>query len=91
VIPRAIRNSTILSGNNLGQLGNIELLPEEKEVISFSQHHRIESIFNETSDAMERRELIHVYAKELLELGKVKKAWMALLVDGLNTIKEKNN
>ena len=91
VLPKAIRNSTILSGNNLGQLGNIEILPEENDVISFSQHHRIESIFNETSDAMERRELIHIYAKELLELGKVKKAWKALLVDGLNTIKEKNN
>jgi hypothetical protein len=54
-------------------------------------HHRIESIFNETSDAFERRELIHLYAKELLELGKVEKAWKALLIDGLNTIKEKKD
>ena len=91
IIPKSIRNSTILTGNNLGQLGNIEILPQEVDVRAFLKHHRIESIFNDTSDAFERRELIHHYAKELLELGKVEKAWKALLVDGLNTIKEKKD
>jgi flavin reductase (DIM6/NTAB) family NADH-FMN oxidoreductase RutF len=90
-IPKSIRNSTVLTGNNLGQLGNIQILPQEADVIAFLNHHRIESIFNETSDAFERRELIHLYAKELLELGKVEKAWKALLIDGLNAIKEKKD
>ena len=89
LIPKAIQSSTILSGNNLGQLGNIELLPEEADVLNFLNHHRIKAIFNQTSDAFERRELIHLYAKELLETGEVKKAWKALLVDGLNTTKRK--
>jgi hypothetical protein len=90
-IPKPIRNSTVLTGNNLGQLGNIEILPQDADVIAFLKHHRIENIFNQTSDAFERRELIHHYAKELLGVGKVEKAWKALLIDGLNTIKEKKD
>ncbi|KAB2814102.1 flavin reductase family protein [Phaeocystidibacter luteus] len=83
-IPKRIRDSYILSGNDLGKLGNVERLPLDAEIEEFSTHHRIQSIMSETTDGLERRELLHHYAKELLEEGKVEKAWKALLVDKLN-------
>ncbi|MDX5326252.1 MAG: flavin reductase family protein [Bacteroidota bacterium] len=83
-IPKRIRESYILTGNDLGMLGNVEKLPSDEEVIAFSDHPRIQEIFNQTNDGMERRELLHQYAKEQLEKGKVMKAWKALLTDKLN-------
>ena len=39
-IPFAIRNSKILNGNNLGQLGNVETLPTDEEIDAYSQSDR---------------------------------------------------
>jgi flavin reductase (DIM6/NTAB) family NADH-FMN oxidoreductase RutF len=36
-LPYAIRNSKILTGNNLGQLGNVEVLPGDDEIAAYSQ------------------------------------------------------
>lgn len=83
-IPKRIRESFILSGNDLGKLGNVESVPNDGEIEEFSKHHRIQSIMDSTTDGLERREMLHYYAKELLEEGKVEKAWKALLVDKLN-------
>lgn len=85
-IPKRIRESYILSGNDLGMLGNVEKLPSDAEIEEFSHHHKIESIMSTTTDGLERREMLHHYAKELLEEGKVEKAWKALLVDKLNRV-----
>jgi flavin reductase (DIM6/NTAB) family NADH-FMN oxidoreductase RutF len=84
-LPRSVRLSTVLTGNDLGKLGNVELLPLQSDVEEFMQHHRIQSIFRQYADPIERREALHQYAKEQLDKGKVHKAWKALLVDRLNT------
>jgi flavin reductase (DIM6/NTAB) family NADH-FMN oxidoreductase RutF len=84
-LPRSVRLSTILTGNDLGKLGNIEMLPLQSEVEEFMLHHRIQSIFRQYADPIERREALHQYAKEQLEKGKIRKAWKSLLVDRLNT------
>lgn len=69
-IPAPIKNSTVLTGNNLGQLGNIEELPNAEEIQKF----------NETSKHKITTELEkHAFAKTLLELNKVKEAWCVLL------------
>lgn len=86
LIPKRIRESYILSGNDLGMLGNVESLPTDASIEEFAAHHRIVSIMDSTTDGLERREMLHHYAKELLEEGKVEKAWKALLVDKLNRI-----
>jgi flavin reductase (DIM6/NTAB) family NADH-FMN oxidoreductase RutF len=85
-IPKRIRESVLLSGNDLGQLGNVEKLPSDHEIEEFAKHHRIIEIFENSSDNWEAREKLHLYAKELLENGKVAKAWKALLCDKLNRI-----
>lgn len=69
-IPAAIRNSHVLSGNNLGQLGNIEIMPTPEEVENYNKTLN-------TSFASETEK--HHYAKTLLEAGKVKDAWCVLL------------
>ena len=90
-LPPSIQKSTILSGNDLGRLGNVEMLPTEEEIAEFATHRRIREIFEQTSDRIERREMLHHYAKEALELSKVKKAWKILLTDRLNAPKGSPN
>jgi hypothetical protein len=85
-LPKPIRDSTILRGNDLGKLGNVESLPNDAKVAEFSHHHKIQDIFNRSSNGMEVRELLHEYARELLDEGKVEKAWKALLCDRLNRL-----
>ena len=44
-LPPSIQKSTILSGNDLGRLGNVEMLPTEEEIAEFATHRRIREIF----------------------------------------------
>jgi flavin reductase (DIM6/NTAB) family NADH-FMN oxidoreductase RutF len=69
-IPENIRNSEVLTGNNLGQLGNIEILPTQEEITKYNAEHKT-GFANETEK--------HVYAKTLLNLNQVKEAWCVLL------------
>jgi flavin reductase (DIM6/NTAB) family NADH-FMN oxidoreductase RutF len=68
-IPAGIRNSTVLTGNNLGLLGSVEHLPEPEET----------SAFRKTLPAFASVEEQHRYAQALLESNQVKEAWMVLL------------
>jgi flavin reductase (DIM6/NTAB) family NADH-FMN oxidoreductase RutF len=80
-IPFAIRNSKILTGNNLGQLGNVETLPTDEEIEAYAQTSEIKEIMDATiGDAQTREMQLHLKAKELLEGERVKEAWMTLLV-----------
>lgn len=79
-IPGHIRNSRILTGNNLGQLGNMENLPGEKEI----SHYRNSGAINEAyelygKDLHKLEDHLHHIAKKLLDDGKVEEAWMILL------------
>ena len=69
-IPAPIKNSKILTGNNLGQLGNIEELPNTEEIQKFNELSK-----NKITTELEK----HAFAKTLLELNKVKEAWCVLL------------
>lgn len=85
-IPERIRKSIFLDGNDLGKLGNVERMPSIAELETFAERPRIKSIFEESDNGMEARELLHQYAKELLDNNKVEKAWKALLCDKLNRV-----
>jgi len=76
-LPAAIRNSGILSGNNLGQLANVQELPLIDA--SFDDPHlkQIIQYYSINPDEMERE--LHLYAKKLLEQGRVKESWQVLL------------
>lgn len=83
-IPKHIQSSFILSGNDLGKLGNVDSIPEPLD--DLTGHPEIQHIFRMHADAMERREALHQYAKELLEKDQVINAWNVLLSDKLNRI-----
>ncbi len=82
-IPEYIRNSNVLTGNNLGQLGNIEKLPAESEVTSFINSGAINEAFEIYGTNLNKLENhLHHLAKGLLENGKVEEAWKVLLSAG---------
>jgi hypothetical protein len=70
-LPESIRNSEVLSGNNLGRLGNIAELPTKSEIENISKLKEIHSL--------DRRKELHSIAKEILEMGNTKKALSILL------------
>jgi flavin reductase (DIM6/NTAB) family NADH-FMN oxidoreductase RutF len=79
-IPFAICNSKILTGNNLGQLGNVESLPAEEAIEAYLQLPGIKELFDGTiGDSPKRETQIHLKAKQLLDEGMVTEAWMVLL------------
>ncbi len=73
----SIKNSKILSGNNLGQLGNVHEIPFIDPAFHDDKLKNIFQYYSLNPDDMERE--LHKYAKELLDSGKVKEAWQVLL------------
>ena len=71
-IPTEIRNSTILTGNNLGMLGNVEQLPSDKTVDNFAKEHP-QFIGLETTKK-------HTFAQDFLSKNDVESAWKVLLL-----------
>lgn len=76
-IPIDIRNSDILSGNDLGILGNVETIPSMEEVEHFCTTKKLN---NENITAL------HLKAKELLKQGNTIDAWKTLLINKLNRL-----
>ena len=70
-LPKGIRDSEVLTGNNLGQLANVEFLPSEIDVNKFMQ----DNPENMTSKINEK----HKFAQEFLQKNDVEGAWMVLL------------
>lgn len=80
-IPLAIRLSDTLTGNNLGQLGNVESLPTDEDIEAFKSDTELKQILDATiGDVTNRERELHQYAKILLDQGKVTEAWKVLLV-----------
>jgi flavin reductase (DIM6/NTAB) family NADH-FMN oxidoreductase RutF len=76
-LPEQIKNSKILSGNNLGQLGNVHDLPTVDPAFHDDKLKNIFQYYAVNPDEMEKE--LHVYAKELLDAGKINEAWQVLL------------
>lgn len=76
-LPVHIRNSSILSGNDLGQLANVHDLPVIEP--SFDDPHlkQIIQYYSINPDEMEKE--LQLYAKKLLANGQVQEAWQVLL------------
>jgi flavin reductase (DIM6/NTAB) family NADH-FMN oxidoreductase RutF len=81
-LPFAVRNSKVLTGNNLGQLGNVEHLPTDDEIEKIRSLPEVRDILDSTiGDSTTRNILLHTVAKAWLESGRVADAWKLLLVD----------
>ncbi len=78
-LPESIRKSNILSGNNLGQLGNVHEMPFVDPAFNDDKLKNIIQYYSINPDEMDKE--LHSYAKELLDAGKVSEAWQVLLAD----------
>lgn len=76
-LPETIRNSKILSGNDLGQLANVHTLPVIDPAFEDEKLKTIVQYYSINPDDMDRE--IHVYAAQLLKEGKLNEAWQILL------------
>jgi flavin reductase (DIM6/NTAB) family NADH-FMN oxidoreductase RutF len=76
-LPSSIRNSSVLSGNDLGQLANVHVLPTIDPAYHDDKLKNIIQYFSLQPDEMEKE--LHLYAKQLLAEGKTMEAWQILL------------
>jgi len=72
-LPHPIRNSSVLTGNDLGKLGNVEEVPEPNDSL-LSADEKWMQLKQE-----QQEEAYHQYAHELLVNNEVVKAWQVLL------------
>jgi len=78
-MPREVVASNILTGNDIGQLGGIESLPNETEVNDYKLIELVE-LFVSLEDVPEKLEKeLHIRAKHLLKENKLTEAWKTLL------------
>ncbi|HLG04050.1 MAG TPA: flavin reductase family protein [Bacteroidia bacterium] len=80
-LPAAIRNSKVLTGTHLGQLGNIEKLPTPEEVEKYKASGAILEAWQDYGNDAEKLEThLHQIAARLLGEGRVEEAWKVLLI-----------
>ncbi|TMI98168.1 MAG: flavin reductase family protein [Bacteroidetes bacterium] len=76
-LPESIRNSDILTGNDLGHLANVREVPIIEPSFDDTHLKNIIQYYSLNPDDMEKE--LHAYAKKLLAEGKVREAWQVLL------------
>jgi len=71
-LPVSVRNSKVLTGNDLGMLGNIEQLPSAEEIDDIQWNANVKDILDATiGDATNRERELHELAHQLLASGNV--------------------
>ena len=83
-IPEHIRNSDILSGNDLAKLANVESIPSMEDIKKFKENKYLVKILKSSLDKKESRKNLHYHCKKLLQENKVLDAWCTLLIDNPN-------
>lgn len=79
-LPEKIRLSKILTGNNLGMLGNVEQIPGDGELGAYLERGAINELFEDYKHNKARlEEELHIFARNLLNENKVHEAWLVLL------------
>lgn len=78
-LPAFIRDSTVLTGNNLGMLGNSTSIPVVDNILHDDRFSQIIREYDHDKPA--RIHSLHLYAKELLDTGNTEKAWQVLLAE----------
>lgn len=78
-IPNDIKASTILSKNDLGQLGGIEELPNETDVNEYKLLELSDLFVSLEDEQVELENELHRIAKNLLKENKLEEAWKTLL------------
>ena len=77
-LPKAVVQSTVLTGNNLGRLGNLEALPSTQAIADILKDSEVMSI-SETTDTIKLKEKAHQLAKNWIEANRADEALALLL------------
>lgn len=80
-LPKSIRNSKVLTGNNLGRLGNLEQIPPYEEIQETRNLEEVQVILEENINDPESCVLaLHALSKIWLEEGDTKQAIQLLMI-----------
>jgi len=74
-MPKQVKNSMVLTGNNLGMLGNVESLPNQEEINEFINN--VSERYPNIKDKSHHEK--HKIARNYLSYGDVDSAWKLLL------------
>ena len=85
-LPQHIRDSDILSGNDLAKLANVESIPSMEDLKKFKENKYLVKILKSSLDKKQSRENLHYHCKKLLQENKVLDAWSTLLIEKLNQV-----
>jgi len=72
-LPKHVLESTVLTGNHLGRLGNMEYLASAESVKTLLESREIKDILKE-GNALEKQKQLHKYALTAIEKNDLKKA-----------------
>ena len=76
-LPEHIKNSPVLTGNELGRLAAMPTLPPKDDMIQVD-----EEVMNALAgNIQDRDQRLHLYAQELIQKGEVEKAWQVLMAE----------
>lgn len=79
-LPTSIKNSSILTGNDLGILGNTESLPSQEEISEFKNREDVKNFLSALEgDAENLTTAVHIAAHKLLSENKINDAWLLLM------------
>ncbi len=79
-LPVHVKESKVLTGNNLGRLANVDSMPNEAAILAFSKSETMQQYlenFKKSNDAWMHWQ--HTTAQQLLEQDKLEEAWLLLL------------
>jgi len=73
-LPESVRLSEILTGNDLGRLGNMQQLPTQKQLSELMSLPEIIAIFNAGLNKTQCHKALHLYAQKCIQENKLDKA-----------------
>ncbi len=81
-LPASVRNSNILTGNDLGKLGSSKTMPTPDQINAYHQSGPMLALRDEALFGCQYLpDLLHLRAKQLLAEGNVEEAWLTLLIE----------
>lgn len=80
-LPASVRDSGVLTGNDLGRLGNMEQVPSQNQLLEIAQMPDIKAIFNSGLSTDQCREKLHELAQASIKVNDLEKALAILWLD----------
>lgn len=81
-LPASVRNSKILTRNDLGQLGGLTKYPTQSQIEDFRKTEKTKALYEEVQlESQSLPDFLHIRARQLLAEGRVEEALLALLQD----------